>query len=315
MGGHHSTVGLVAAKMGIVRGHLSPAEAAHVSRTSLDRPLAAGAELLVAEVRGAATVRGAFQRGGGVRRGSGGPEVLADTGTVWVALALARSGELTPCPAARLVNRYVRPLLRAIGKLGAPAHYFGRDWVSVQHRPAAFVGFAHDASSGRALFEAIVAVSAPFAPSPRPSFLGKEPGTLAGLLGRPVEASRLVDVIVESYADAYGLEALDATPVLDPRAHEVNAADPPWAACRDEAIGPVCAGPDRNGVLRVGGDLMASRDAIAALEARLAALPSPADRDAIARAVDATFTAPGVVLDGVRSLQSIAEVIERARSS
>jgi hypothetical protein len=306
----------VGGKVGIVRGPLPAAEAARLSRTSLDRPLAGGVELMVAEVRGKAVVRGAFQRGEGVRRGSGGPEVLVDTGSVWIALALASPGELTPCPAARIVNRYVRPLLRALTKLGAPAHYFGRDWVSVLHRPAAFVGFAHDASSGRALFEGIVAVDAPFATRARASFQGKEPGTLASILGRTLEPSHLVDGVVASYAKAFGREPEDAAPVLDGALDEDDGgSDPPWAACHDEPIGPVCAGVDRAGVLRVGGDLMVSRDAVAALEARLAALPLSASRDEIARAIDATLAAPGVALDGVRSLRSIEEVVARARGA
>jgi hypothetical protein len=89
--------------------------------------------------------------------------------------------------------------------------------------------------------------------------------------------------------------------------------DPPWAACSEEAIGPVCAGPDRNGRLRIGGDLLVSRDAVARLEFELARMMGPShDRDAVGRAVNEALAAPGVALEGVRRLESVRDVIFRA---
>src|SRR5580704_5962913 len=122
------------------------------SRGALDCPLELGAELWVHEVTTEGLALGSFERGAGVvhdrpllQRGSGGPSVLLGPGTVHLALLLAHPGQLVACEPGKLVNRYVRPLLRALTRLGATAHYFGRDWVSVLHRPAAQVGFAHDA--------------------------------------------------------------------------------------------------------------------------------------------------------------------------
>jgi hypothetical protein len=84
----------------------------------------------------------------------------------------------------------------------------------------------------------------------------------------------------------------------------------PWTATRDEAIGVLGAGPDSSGKFRVGGDLLASRDAIRRLETRAGLSDS---EDGIARAVDEELGAPGVVVDGVRNLACIADVIARAR--
>ena len=97
------------------------------------------------ETRDTATRRRQEQRV--VRRVSGGPPITVGKGSIHVLLTLARPQALTPCHAGVLVNRYVRPLLRALTKVGATAHYFGRDWVSVMSRPAGEVLFAHDATT------------------------------------------------------------------------------------------------------------------------------------------------------------------------
>jgi hypothetical protein len=305
-------------RLGVLRaGARSAAAIAAHSRAALDRPLRHAAELWVAVASDDARVLGAYQRGAGmtdelplVRRGSGGPDVLVGPGTVHVALALSAPDALEPCDEKRIVNRAVRPLLRALTKTARLAHYFGRDWVSVMHRPAAWVGFAHDGTTGRALFEAFVALRVPFAATDRTSFLGKPQGTLEEIAGRSLDAPAVADAIADAYVARHGgaveiaVQAPegDATPD-DPRA------DPPWAATIQEAIGVVGAGPDAHGKMRVGGDLLVSRDALARLEARLA----DASDDDVGRIVDETLAAPGVAIEGVRSLASVQDVVLRAR--
>ncbi len=302
------------APLAVVRaGERSALELAAASRAALDRPLRRSAELTVAIVTDEALVLGAFQRGSGfrgaplARRGSGGPEVRVAPGTLHVALALAHPAALVPCDDRRIVNRYVRPLLRALTRAGSLAHYFGRDWISVAHRPVGWVGFGHDAATRRTLFEAFVAVRAPCAWTHRASFLGRAPATLEALAGRPVDTSALAAAVV----DAYGREAAtDDLPWVDGAAGESDlTADPPWAATVEEAIGTIGAGPDARGTFRVGGDLLVSRDALAALEARVAG----ARDDDVPVVVDETLAAPGVALDGVRTLASVRDVILRAR--
>ncbi len=279
--------------MGILRaGDRSAREIAAHSRAALDRVLAHPGELWVAVASDEGTLPGAFQRSAGlpagpvrVRRGSGGPEVRVGAGTVHVALALSHPGALVACDEKRIVNRAVRPLLRALTRVGALAHFFGRDWVSVRHRPAAWVGFAHDAGTRRTLFEAFVAVRTPFhlplEGAERPSFLGKTPGTLEEIVGASIEPQRVVDAIVDAYVAAWAVEPIDM-PVGPPDsvavvggAHdeslgsdEIPPADPPWAATVEEAIGTLGAGPDAGGTFRVGGDLLVSRDALARLRSR-----------------------------------------------
>lgn len=262
-----------------------------------------------------ATVIGAFQRARDVsgqrpvlRRGSGGPAVLVGPGTVWLQLSLARPDALVATATAdKLLNRYVRPLLRALTRVtGVPASYFGRDWISAAHRPVALVAFAHEASTGASFFEAVVAVKRAFA-EPRPSFLGKAPATLEEIAGRAVE----LDVVESAIAEAYGAAAGEVERAEPPALGEAAtvAPEPAWSATREEAIGVVAAGRDAAGRVRVGGELMASGDAMARLEERIAALPPGAGRDDVGRVVDETLASGGAVTFGVRSLASIRDVI------
>jgi hypothetical protein len=69
---------------------------------------------------------------------------------------------------------------------------------------------------------------------------------------------------------------------------------------------------DAAGAMRVGGDLLASADAILALERALAAALQDTDAE-IARMVDEALDAPGVTLFGVRERASLVDVIRTAR--
>ncbi len=305
-------------------GALPAGAALRMSRSALDRPLERDAELSVVAITSDACSLGAFQRthdaaatstGALARRGSGGGTVDVGAGTVHVLLSLAHAGALVPCEPRRLVNRLVRPLLKALTRRGALAHYFGRDWVSVAHAPVGFVGFAHDSRSGRCTFEAFVAVRHPFARPGRPSFLGKAPSTLQGATGRTFEAAPLQESIASAYADA-GARLLVAHTLDDAGDQTEPPTDPPappWKATTPEAIGELAAGRDGTGTLRLGGELMASRDAVDRVAARVDALPADATAEEVGRIVDEEFSPPGVVLEGVRDLRNVRDVLVRAR--
>ncbi len=273
------------------------------------------ASMLVGVPADEAVVLGAFQRtsevssGPRVRRGSGGAAARVGPGTIWVQLALARADALVACSPDKLLNRYVRPLLRALTRItGIPAGYFGRDWIGMAHRPVALVAFAHDADSGRCLFEAFVGVRSPFETEPRASFLGKAPATLEELAGRSIDPSAACAAIVDAYRTLAGGAHEAPLPESLPEASPL-ADEPAWTATREEAIGLVAAGRDASGRLRVGGELMASADAVRRLEDRLASGGTVED---VGRHVDEALTTGGAITFGVRSLASIRDVVVEA---
>ena len=286
------------------------------------------ASLLLGAPTDEALVLGAFQRASEigsdapehsiVQRGSGGGAARVGAGSVWLQLALARPDALVACTPDKLLNRYVRPLLRALTKVtSTPASYFGRDWISAAHRPVALVAFAHEAKTNAALFEAIVAVSTPFAAPGRPSFLGKAPATLEEVAAGSIDLARVVDAIADAYRElatsTVEVAPRAPAPVADEDLASASFRTATWTATREEAIGLVAAGPDASGRLRVGGELMASSDAIARLEDRLGSLPAVASEDDVGRAVDEALTTGGAITFGVRSLASIRDVIVEAR--
>lgn len=291
-----------------------------MSAHALDGVLSWPGELRLSLIEGDAIALGAFQRAKEVdangslvlRRVSGGPPLALRDGTIHLALALANPAALAACDPPRLVNRYVRPLLRALSTFGAKGAFFGRDWVSVAHRPAAWIGFAHDATTGRAVIEAVVSVKAPFTVSDASyaSFLDKTAITLEEATGRSLAMDDVARAIALAYAKDYdGMERETAEPMALPLPVH---ADPMWRATLGEVIGIVGAGRDRNGVFRVGGELLASRDAVASLERAIAGFDDSTELDAIGAAVDRTLVKPGTALHGIRSLKSVRDVIAAA---
>lgn len=183
---------------------------------------------------------GAFQRACEVqsslpprRRASGGAAVRLGPGTVWF------QEPFEGIEPEKILNRAVRPLLAWLTKrTSRPVRYFGRDWIAVDGRPVGIVAFAYESKTGRGLFEAFVSARSLVTPvtfGSRASFRGKEPMTL------DVDPLKLVDEVA----------SFDVHDVED---------DPPWDATAEDAIGLVGAGRDRDGVMRVGGELMGSSD-------------------------------------------------------
>ena len=157
----------------------------------------------------------------------------------------------------------------ACAEAGETLVLFGREIGPAGPRElvtVALVAFAHDATSGRCLVEAIVSVRSSFALEARPSFVGKLPATLEEIAGRSIDPAVVADAIADGYrALTDDVRAPDQV-ALAPLPLELPAAlAAPWAATREEAIGTIGAGRDDAGHLRVGGELMASRDAIARL--------------------------------------------------
>jgi hypothetical protein len=128
-------------------------------------------------VSGPAIVLGAVQRAGRVvelgacaaastpvlrRATTGTAAYLHSEALIWT-LALPHLGALLgDTRPETLLNRNVRPFLKGFARAGAAAHYFGREWIAVHHRPCALLGF-DVAPSGAVLIEVIAGYDASIA--------------------------------------------------------------------------------------------------------------------------------------------------------
>ncbi len=199
------------------------AEALGLAPVMLARSEATGEAYLAATVvRGPAVILGSRQRAGRVlqldacaaaampvyrRLTSGTAAYVGEQGIVWT-LALPRVDSMIPDASPRtLLNRNVRPFLRGLTRAGgAPAHYFGREWISVRKRPAALLGF-EVSPGGAVLIEVIAGLDAPIAvPEVLTTageravdrWLGKAPAALGEVMGG--DAVTIARVVMETVA-------------------------------------------------------------------------------------------------------------------
>lgn len=259
-----------------------------------------------------------------VRRATGGRAVWGGDGVLYVSLALQDASALVACPPGKLLNRYVRGALTGLRALGYSAHYFGRDFISLDALPVAYVAWAEQ-HSGLAQLELFVAHRHGFVvpsaldgyPAPsEPAFRGRVPTTLHE--AKPCEAGEVLEAIASGYARAFGAEAkpwaldleqLERAEQLEPMMRAIE--ERPgltWSAPHEEAIGFVSAGLslDAKGLIsaaRIAGDFFMHGDCNGALEEALAGKP-PTDAT-FAHAIDAVLAHRVGLIEGVRSLRTL----------
>ncbi len=290
---------------------------ASCSRGLLDRKLTAAGSLLVLICEDGRETRGAWSHELGLARGGGGGAITLGPGSVYVALILQHASALIPdADPPRIVNRHVRPLLAALGKLGVPSMYGGRDFISSRKSPIAWVGFQHSADTNRAAFEAIVGVDTPIAKEPRRTFLDRAPHSLHDL-GCKHDASTIADRITSAYLQTCQGLAVEAAFVGE--ADVANGGSEEGSEQSSEldeipaepaitvAVEVGVVGARRvAGLVSVFGDFYASREIVPRIHAGLAA---GLDAEAcLAAAVS------GAVLIGLPSTEPLARVITAARS-
>jgi hypothetical protein len=272
-----------------------------------------------------------------VRRSTGGPTVCASEGVVYFALALRHASVLMSCPKDRVLNRNVRGFLGGLSLGGEPAHYFGREYLSVARRPAALVAWDRLAD-GRVLIEVFASHTKSFVPDaaldgyPEPSeprFLGKDPILLAEAWGGERSIEQIVRWVAESHPSRFGADVtIDRSSLTDAeRAHaRARTEDFLWQANPDEdalvwselhpiPIGWLSAGArlDGNGTLadvRIAGDFFQDHDAPSALHDKLAGKPRTAEL--YASSVNATWDGATHVIEGVKSLDPILKALLEA---
>ena len=302
--------------------------------------------LVLAALTGDAVLLGRFQRAATTidlsrareqglavhRRLGGGRAIRAGDGILGVLFGVPDLGCLLPKPVGpdKVLNRYVRGLCAGITATGAAAHYFGRDFVSADHRQIAIL--SQDGSSrGAAVLESLVGVRrslelppgiARFRPHNDPRSGGPAQVALSDLLERPVDLEPLARTIASGYAKIYKCELVDEALSFA----EAAAPEPPVVedessllagGPREVPIGFVEALVRHDGErieqARLRGDFIARGFTMAALEASL--VGCPLDARQIGLRVDAAFRAPGATIVGVTSLRVFSDALWAAIES
>lgn len=265
------------------------------------------------------------------RRSSGGNTVFAGEGVFHFALALHDASALMDCPVGRILNRNVRGLLQGLRLLGVPAHYFGRDYVSVAARPGAYIAW-DEREDGRVLFEAFIGHARSYVPDASMTayparendpFRGHAPITLAEAAQRSITPEALFDHVVRGYAAMYSMDssALVSTQITTTveRAEQITTSvtlndDDAlcWSAPYEEAIGFVYAGvrvaSDKTvQEVRVGGDYFQNRLGQRAVEQQL--IGCATDGTSIGRAINEVYADTRHVIEGIRQMDSIRAVV------
>lgn len=190
----------------------------------------------VSVVQGPAVILGAMQRAGRVvvltaceqagvtvvRRVTTGTAVWVGGTGIILSLALPHVAAIQEDATHRtLLNRNVRPFLRAFSRGGVMAHYFGREWISLRKQPAALLGY-EVTRAGAVLIDVILGVDQSLAlPTELMTaeeravdrFMGKTPAGLSEIApeARGVQfADRLVEGMVGAEGANHFLDFEDA---------------------------------------------------------------------------------------------------------
>jgi hypothetical protein len=252
-------------------------------------------------IEGPAIALGALQRAGRVvdldvamalgvrviRRATSGTAAYIGRRAVLFSLALPHVAALVPDASPRtLLNRNVRGFLKGLGRAGVSAHYFGREWISVKHRPVALLGF--EASRGGAvLIEVVAGIDAPIGlPAEIATegeravdrWLGKEPASLEEVIGAAIAPEVLAEQVVQGVAKhaAATLEHIAAPSGAGAAREVTNAGDPVPAGF---TLGPMVKVPigwvetafePVSGRVWLGGDVLSPAFAVQAIAAAAA---------------------------------------------
>jgi hypothetical protein len=276
------------------------AQALALARSMLDLAGRGEPVITASLLEGPAVVLGALQRAGRVvdlaacatvgtpvyRRCTTGTAVYIGPRAILWTLALPHVAALAPDATPRtLLNRNVRGFLQGLSRGGAVAQYFGREWIAIQHRPAALLGF-EALADGRIVIEVFAGLDATIA-VPRElcaederaidRWRGKEPLALALDAGDPgALARRVIEAVAaragarldHDHVDLPGDLVIPA-PITDP--HDPAPAALAIGAGSRAPIGWLdAAAAARPARLWLGGDALVASFAVSALAGALA---------------------------------------------
>ncbi len=268
--------------------------------------------------RGETALTGQFT-GETVRRLTGGRSSRFGEGLVSVCLIVPDLFSLTGARSAdKTINRGVRGLLRAMGSLGLPALYGGRDMITVTRKPVAMVSM-EALENGVCLFQGIVGMATVAAPDE--SWLTTPPATgLGGAPWAPLTEFRpdlgfkeLADAVVAGYTRALDRELVAASaPPSEGAAPGATwkSAGYGWSAPVEVPIGVVEAGvrmeDGRIAGVSLCGDFIAATALVERLEMDL--IGAELDPNAVGRAINGVFSGGQGIL-GLTTLVSIRDAV------
>lgn len=276
-----------------------------------------------------------------VRRTTGGPTCVAGHGILYFALGLRHASVFMECARDRVLNRNVRGLLGGLALTGARANYFGREWIAVDKRPAALLGWTRNAEGG-VLIEAFLSVDRPFRlPDELSGYPAREDMTLSArdpilmsdVWAEPRGISEITRLVAEGHVDRYrDVEVeLDHSSVSDEvrvAATEIEGEmaigfdqawdNLEWSKTREVPIGFVSAGVslDADGLVdtaRIAGDFYQDESAPAVLAKKLVGVaPS---KDAFSAAVTSSWDGQNRIVEGLKDPAPVVEALCEAASN
>jgi len=244
------------------------------------------------------------------RRRSTGTEAQLAGAVLYHALALPRVDALFADASARtLLNRNLRALLRGYAAAGVPLRYFGTEVLALLGQPVALVGYDQTAS-GAILIEVLLGLESPCVV--RSALKREPPAALDTVALRSLPAHELLLRAVSGTVERLAATAVDVSGSLPPA--QAFAVPEPSSAPASVPIPLGIVEASTQPDLRVTGDLLVSRAALARVEALAgAALVSGT---ALSEAVLAPLQ--GAPLDGARPadlLQVLREACGEATPS
>jgi hypothetical protein len=264
-----------------------------------------------------------------LRRVTGGACVFAGEGITYAALALRSPAALMTCPPGKILNRNIRGVLQGLRGVRVATNYFGRDFLAFHVRPGVYVSWAQDAA-GRVLLEFFLAVSRSFAAAAtagypsreQPPFRGRAPTSIAEAYPALSVPASLADALATGHQKAFNVALQPATlgeliaaefSLPDMRAR-VTDDELCWSDPVEEVIGFLSAGVALNAQgelvnVRLRGDFMCADIAIAAFEDRVRGATTDPE---VGEAINAIFTDPRYMLEGIGDLGSVFAVVTQA---
>lgn len=224
---------------------------------------------------------------------------------------------------AKVINRYVRGVLRGLTSLGLNALYYGGDFLAVNGKDAGGLGL-EAVETGAVLFHALIGLArdcalpeglSNYPPFHPPRGKAHEPTCLRRELGREITAEEVVEAILKGYQQKFQVDWERAS--FEQVTHTVPAPRESGRTLTGSGLYPIAWGyleacvslgnGNRLTEAKIMGDFMANSPAIVQLEQTL--LGCPSTQEAITARVETIFADPKNFILGPKSPATISDAL------